>query len=33
MEIVGAYKLEDIEAALEAAAKNSGFGKNVVLIP
>jgi D-arabinose 1-dehydrogenase-like Zn-dependent alcohol dehydrogenase len=33
VEIVGAYKLEDIEAALDAAAKNSGFGKEVVLAP
>jgi D-arabinose 1-dehydrogenase-like Zn-dependent alcohol dehydrogenase len=33
VEIVGAYKLEDIEAALDDAAKNSGFGKEVLLDP
>lgn len=33
VEIVGAYKLEDIDAALDAAAENSGFGKEVLLAP
>jgi hypothetical protein len=33
VEIVGTYKLEDIEAALDDVAKNSGFGKEVLLDP
>ena len=33
VEIAGTYKLEEVEAALDAAAENSGFGKEVVLAP
>lgn len=33
VEVVGAYKLEEVEAALNAAADNSGFGKEVVFVP
>lgn len=33
VELVGAYKLEEVDAALDAAANNSGFGKEVVLAP
>jgi threonine dehydrogenase-like Zn-dependent dehydrogenase len=33
VEVVSVHKLEDFEAALDAAEKNSGFGKEVVFEP
>ncbi|KIM29609.1 hypothetical protein M408DRAFT_116269 [Serendipita vermifera MAFF 305830] len=33
IEVIGAYKLEEFEAALSASAANPGFGKQVVISP